>query len=135
MEDAQATSQPAPIEEVASNTELTTTTLPETTESKPTEDETAAEVSAVRSTESSPEMPLAQSHSRNASLAEPGPLSLDTAMEDEKVEEEKMPECEEPSKPAEVEKEEEASAAPAAETAAADDGDDDLLGNLEKSIG
>ncbi|PPJ59781.1 hypothetical protein CBER1_04339 [Cercospora berteroae] len=117
---------------------------------------------AKRSVESSPDLPLAQGHSSAASVTEPAPLTLDTVPEEKPLEEPEAgeplvedPPIEEPittepaeAKPAEVELTEEA--APTAESLAPvapapaeeeekiekfDDGDEDLLGNLEKSLG
>lgn len=117
---------------------------------------------AKRSVESSPDLPLAQSHSSAASIAEPAPLTLDTVPEEKPLEEPEAgepiveePMIEEPVntesaevKPAEVESAEEASlaaeslppVAPAPQEEEEkvekfDDGDEDLLGNLEKSLG
>lgn len=111
MEDVQPTSQPAETEVAAP--------LPEPTpEAKPAESTPPPEDSAIKSAESSPDMPLAQSHSRNASLAEPAPLCLDTVMDGE---------AEETTNEPEVGKEKEI----VAETVAPEE---DLLGNLEKDM-
>ncbi|GIZ37966.1 hypothetical protein CKM354_000139400 [Cercospora kikuchii] len=117
---------------------------------------------AKRSVESSPDLPLAQGHSSAASIAEPAPLTLDTVPEEKSLEEPEVgepiveePTIEEPvttesaeARPAEVDSAEEASltaeslapVSPAAQKEEEkvekfDDGDEDLLGNLEKSLG
>ncbi|KAM3422343.1 hypothetical protein BST61_g2702 [Cercospora zeina] len=119
-----------------------------------------------RSVESSPDLPLAQGHSRGASLVEPAPLTLNPVPEEKPIEVSNAedPIVEDPIieeaaelepntigpdevKPAEAEREREApptteilpplaqAAQEGESTENFDDGDEDLLGNLEKSLG
>ncbi|EME38677.1 hypothetical protein DOTSEDRAFT_75432 [Dothistroma septosporum NZE10] len=107
----------------------------------PSQPPLAAEEAKTRDPSSSPELPLAKSHSRSGSMADPPPTSLDA------VENTPAPE-EVPTEPA-IEPAAEPAVEPAAEPDKAGeavdageeedvkfaDGDDDLLGNLEKHLG
>lgn len=95
----------------------------------PTQPSLAAEESKTRDPSSSPELPLAKSHSRTGSMADPPPVSLDAA------EEPVAPEDVQTEAAAEPEKAGEAVDAGEEEGVKFADGDDDLLGNLEKHLG
>lgn len=83
----------------------------------------------IRDPSSSPDLPLAKSHSRTGSLADAPPVSLGSA-------DDAAASAEEVSEPAaEPEKAGEAGDADKEESVKFADGDDDLLGNLEKHLG
>jgi hypothetical protein len=151
------TAEPAPKPESEPEPQPNPKPKPKPAEIAADADDTARECSPARTAESSPEMPLAQSHSRNASLAEPAPLSLDTATEARNAPEVAVADADEGGddnkegeaapKQADVQEQEKettnttvAAAAAAADADTEmpsdtfDDGDEDLLGNLEKSL-